>query len=207
MWSGVGVGTGALIGTAVTAALEVRDQKRISRFNGMNAPSAVSSYFSEFQEILTLGASTNTNAALRQIASFIRKYPKNDSVLLPDVYLLRAAIYTEAGRYNQAATDLKTVMDDFPSQENYEAAAKLLGDIYMEQKRYLDAFEAYTEALKARSVFPQGILQERRLEALYELALGNRRYVDLFLENAEDLDGLSPAAAAQVRQQVNDLSL
>ncbi|MGL4676398.1 MAG: tetratricopeptide repeat protein [Brevinema sp.] len=190
-WSSVGIGTGALIGTIITSTLEVRDQKRIKRFNGMNTPSRVSEYFSDFQEIMILSSLPDSDV-LKKIDTFIRKYPKEDSSLLPDVYLRRAGIYMLQERnLNKAIIDLKIVMEEFPARGTYELAAKLLGDLYSTQKRYKLSYDYYTEALKVRETYNLEELQRIRLQALYLLAEENNSYRELFLEETTTLRGLS----------------
>ncbi|MGL5956077.1 MAG: tetratricopeptide repeat protein [Brevinema sp.] len=200
-WASVGIGTGALIGTIVTASLEVRDQKRIKRFNGMNTPSRVSEYFTDFQEIMVLSASPDSDV-LEKIAVFIRKYPKEDSTLLPDVYLRRAGVYMlQEQNINKAIADLKTVIEDFPSPSTYELATKLLGDIYSSQQKYQLSYEYYTEALKVQETYPVEALQRNRLQELYLLAEEDPSYRELFLEETKDLQGLSPELQTEIQEQ------
>ncbi len=189
-WSSVGIGTGALIGTIIASSLDARDRRRIKRFNGMNSPSQTSTYFSEFQEIVFLSI-VDDNEALKKISAFIRKYPKDISVLLQDIYIRRASIYVNQKKYRQAISDLKIVVDEYPTRATYELSTKLLGEIYLELKDYKNAYEYLTEALIVQDTYTIEEIQEFRLEALFMLAKTNRSYQELFLEETRNLQKIS----------------
>ena len=193
-WSSVGIGTGALIGTIITASLDAKDKKRIKRFNGLNTSSGATGYIADYQDIL-LSSSFNSDNVLKKMGAFIKKYPADDSPLLAEIYLKRAGIYlNQKKQNNRAIADLKTIIEEIPSKKNYELASKLLADIYMSEKKYLLAYENYSETFKVADVFTESELKILVLEALYILAQDNpKKYKIKFLDEslAKELRGVS----------------
>ena len=193
-WSSVGIGTGALIGTIITASLDAKDKKRIKRFNGLNASSSTTGYMADYQDIL-LSSSFNSDDVLKKMNAFIKKYPSDDSPLLSEIYLKRASIYlTQKKQSNRAIADLKTIIEELPSKRNYELASKSLADIYMGEKKYLEAYENYSETLKVAETFTESELKILILEALYNMAQDDpEKYKTKFLDESlsKELRGLS----------------
>lgn len=179
-WSSVGIGTGALLGTIITASLDAKDKKRIKRFNGMNSPSSTSKYYSEFQEILVLSTRTNSNA-LNKMNSFIRKYSKTNTTFIPEVYMRRAMLLYQQKKYRASIKDLDILIKEYPSKSNYELASKLLADNYMALKNYRKALEYFDEAIKVMNAYTLNDIQKGRLEALYQLAKKNKAMREEFL--------------------------
>ena len=193
-WSSVGIGTGALIGTIITASLDAKDRKRIKRFNGLNTSSSSIEYMAEYQNIL-LAITVDSDDVLKQINTFIKKYSLTDTSVLADVYFRRVGIYfNQTKQNNRAIADLKTIIEKLPSKRNYELATKLLADIYMNEQEYSEAYENYSEAIKVVDVFTYSELKTLAIEALYNMAQDNpKKYQTKFLDEsvAKQLKGLS----------------
>ena len=193
-WSSVGIGTGALIGTIITASLDAKDKKRIKRFNGLNTSSGATGYIADYQDIL-LSSTFNSDSILKKMDAFIKKYPTDDSPLLAEIYLKRAGIYlNQKKQNNRAIADLKTIVEEIPSKRNYELASKSLADIYMSEEKYLLAYENYSETFKVADAFTESELKILILEALYNLAQDNpKKYKTKFLDEslAKDLKKFS----------------
>lgn len=193
-WSSVGIGTGALIGTIITASLDAKDRKRIKRFNGLNASTSTTGYIADYQDIL-LSSTFDSDNILKKMDTFIKKYPSEDSPLLSEIYLKRAGIYlNQKKQNNRAIADLETIIEKLPSKRNYELASKSLADIYMSEKKYSKAHEHYSEALKVADVFTESELKILILEALYNMVQNNpKTYKTKFLDEslAKELRGLS----------------
>ena len=193
-WSSVGIGTGALIGTIITTSLDARDRKRIKRFNGLNTSSSSIEYVADYQNIL-LAATVNSDSVLKQINAFIKKYSSTDTSVLADVYFRRAGIYfNQTKQNNKAIADLKTIIEKLPTKRNYELANKLLADIYMNEQKFSEAYENYSEAVKVADIFTYGELKTLSLESLYNMAQNNpKKYKTKFLDEsqAKQLRGLS----------------
>ena len=193
-WSSVGIGTGALIGTIITASLDAKDRKRIKRFNGLNTSASSIEYMADYQNIL-LAITVDSDDVLEKLNAFIKKYSFTDTSVLADVYFRRAGVYfNQTKQNNKAIADLKTVIKKLPSKRNYELATKLLADIYMNEQKYLEAYENYSESIKVAEIFTYGELKTLSLEALYNMAQNNpRKYKTKFLEESliKQLKGLS----------------
>ena len=193
-WSSVGIGTGALLGTIITASLDAKDKKRIKRFNGLNTSSRSTGYISDYQDILLL-SNFDTDEALKKINIFIKKYPSEDSPLLSEIYLRRAGIYyNQKKQNNKAIADLKIIIEELPSKRNYELASKMLADIYMSEKKYSEAYKNYSETFKVAEAFTEKEIKILTLEALYNMAQNNpKKYKTDFLDEslAKELKVLS----------------
>lgn len=185
MWSGIGLSTAGLIGTAITAGLEVKDQKRIKRFNGMNVPETTSDMMSLFQEIILL-SSLNHPSVLEKMKIFIKMYDSEESPLISDVYLKRAGIYVLQKKFTLAINDLKKVITKYPTRNNYELATKLLGDIYFTQEKYDNTYEMYKETLKVYRIYTYDEIKMLELNSLYYLANKNtKKYKEIFFLETE----------------------
>ncbi|MDK2819097.1 MAG: hypothetical protein KFW21_06585 [Spirochaetota bacterium] len=185
MWSSVGIGTGALIGTIITASLDAKDKKRIKRFNGLNTSVRSTEYISDYQDII-LTSTFDDSVVLKKIAAFIKKYPAADSPILSDIYLRRAGIYmTHTKNNNKAIKDLNIIIEKMPTKKNYELATKLLADIYMDEKNYLEAYKYYSESLLVIEIFTYSQLKFLSLKALYNMAQENsQQYKQIFLDES-----------------------
>ncbi len=185
MWSSVGIGTGALIGTIITASLDAKDKKRIKRFNGLNTSVRSTEYISDYQDII-LTSTFDDSIVLKKIAAFIKKYPTADSPILSDIYLRRAGIYmTHTKNNNKAIKDLNILIEKIPTKKNYELATKLLADIYMDEKKYLEAYKYYSESLLVIEIFTYSQLKLLSLKALYNMAQENsQQYKQIFLDES-----------------------
>ncbi|MGL5254868.1 MAG: tetratricopeptide repeat protein [Brevinema sp.] len=142
MWTGVGIGTGSLIGLSIFSYYEARERRRIRRFNAKSLDYTVSTDLIDFNTILN-GVQNNE----AQLSAFIRNYADKKSPYIPQVYLKRAQLYVETGQTNAAIRDIQSIMRDYPTIEAYESAARLLGDIYTGQKNWLQAYTSYKSAL------------------------------------------------------------
>ena len=193
-WSSVGIGTGALIGTIITTSLDAKDRKRIKRFNGLNTSAGSVEYMADYQNIL-LAITVDSDDVLKKINAFIKKYSATDTSVLADVYFRRSGIYfNQTKQNNRAIADLKIVIEKLPSKRNYELATKLLADIYMNEQKYSEAYENYSEAIRVADIFTYSELKTLNLEALYNMALDNpKKYKTNFLDEsqAKQLKGLS----------------
>ncbi len=193
MWSSVAIGTGSLIGMSITAAYEVKDQKRIKRFNGLNlGNTTLNSSVSDFQEIVLL-SSRNHPDTLDKMDDFLKKYEAEDTPFIAEIYVKRAGIYILQGkRYRQAINDLKKVIEVYPSLETYEIAHKLLGDIYAIRGEYKDSYKYYQETLKVLNKYQYNDIKMAELEVLYQITIkGTKAQKEEFLLNTENLTSLT----------------
>ena len=142
MWTGLGIGTGSIIGLGIFSYYEARERKRIRYFNARSLDYTIATDLIDFNAIIN--APQNNEG---QLSAFIRNYTTKNSPYLSQVYLKRAQFYVETSRTNDALRDLQTIMNDYPSIEVYEAAARLLGNIYTGQRNWLQAYTTYRQAL------------------------------------------------------------
>ncbi|MGL5722746.1 MAG: tetratricopeptide repeat protein [Brevinema sp.] len=142
MWTGIGIGTGSLIGLGIFSYYEARERKRIRNFNARSLDYTIATDLIDFNAIIN--APQNNEA---QLSTFISRYGNQNSPYLPQVYLKRAQFYLGIGQTNTSLRDLQTILRDYPSIEVYEAAARLLGDIYASQQNWLQAYTSYQAAL------------------------------------------------------------
>lgn len=169
MWTGVGIGTGSLIGLGVFSYYEARERKRIKRFQARNSDYTLSIDLTDFNKILL---SPPSEALLDD---FIRRYSAENSRYLPQVYLRRAQLYADAGRNNNALRDLNRLIADYPAFDTYASAQKLRGSLLSGQRNYQGAYEAYKEA----SLVDYPDSQKKALEALSLAAQQNQALVPL----------------------------
>ncbi|MGL4394521.1 MAG: hypothetical protein ACRCS8_04780 [Brevinema sp.] len=164
MWSGVSIGTAGLIGTAVAGYYEARDRKRMRRFNDLNKPETVLTPLQEYQTIIMTASTGDPSKVMNKMNAFIRAYKESHPAWVGDVYLSRAQLYLSNGDQNKAISDLKKLIDEFPSIENFETAQKLLGDIYTSQQKYDLAVIHYEEALSIAKIYSKETLNALLLE-------------------------------------------
>lgn len=187
MWTGTAVGSASVIGLGVFGALEAKERKRIKRFNGMNQKYDIASDLTEFSRIVEAYAA-NPAVMEAQLTRFIRTYEKEDSRFVPKVYLKRANVYVLQKNDKKALDDLSKLTKNFPTFETYEAAQKLIGDIYFKKKEFEKAYHAYKMSEQFQYNYTYEEIHMKTLESLYQSFLINKKYHDiLWMEIDETL--------------------
>jgi len=201
-WTGVGLSTAGIIGTAITAGLEVKEKKRIKRFNGMNKSTENMDCFSMFQEILLL-SSADPNSALNKINQFIKNFEA--SRFLPEIFLKRASIFILQNKLSRAKRDLNLIINKYPTEYSYEMATKLLGDIFSQEENYKQAYNYYKESINITKIYPYNNLKIIILNVLYELALDNNKYIELYLQESKDIKKLDKKSQLEIQEKIKEL--
>lgn len=198
-WTGVSLSTAGLIGTSISAALEIKEKRRMKRFNGMNKSTASTDCLSAFQEILLLGV-INPQTSLEKINQFIKDFKQ--SRFLSEIYLKRASIYILNDQLKKAEKDLKLIINKYPTLYSYEMANKLLADLYLTQKNYKLSYQYYKESLEISKIYPYNELKFQMLDSLYQLATEKESYQKLFLEESKDMKGLNTQEKKIIKQRI-----
>ncbi|MGL4387923.1 MAG: PEGA domain-containing protein [Brevinema sp.] len=159
MWSGIGIGSAGLIGTAISGYYEARDRKRIKRFNDLNRAETRLNPLQEYQTIILVSSDDNSIGLLNRMNDFIKKYQQSDPLWVADIMLKRAQLYIKYQDYSKAINDLEKIIKDYPTVSNYETVHKFLGDIYFQQKKYDLSYKHYEEALVISKIYPKDTLK------------------------------------------------